>query len=133
VLLSAAASASDMVTEEIKRARDRHRTHGSPVIIPLRVRYEAIQGTLSALCSGRFSGRAGKATTIRRASCRQSCMSPHIHLHNFRPHNLQLMQLALRCLARHYHVLRQWLRLCLAAPCYRMILFTCLDPTMRTC
>ena len=50
VLLSAAASASDMVTEEVKRARDRHRTHGSPVIIPLRVRYDGDPGyTLSAL------------------------------------------------------------------------------------
>jgi hypothetical protein len=50
VLLSAAASASEMVTEEVKRARDRHRTHGRPVIIPLRVRYDGDPGyTLSAL------------------------------------------------------------------------------------
>jgi hypothetical protein len=50
VLLSAAARASDMVTEEVRRARDCHLIHGRPIIIPLRVRYDGDLGyILSAL------------------------------------------------------------------------------------
>jgi len=123
VLLSAVASASDMVTEEVKRARDRHRTHGSPVIIPLRVRYDGDLGsTLSALLK-----------PLQWACWESDNDSPRIHLHNCCPHNLRLVPPVLLRLPRYCHVLRQWLRLCLAVLCCRMTLCTLLDPTMSAC
>jgi TIR domain len=45
VLLSEASAASEMVADEVRRARNRHRTHGRPTILPIRVRYRAIRAT----------------------------------------------------------------------------------------
>jgi len=50
VLLSAAAIASEMVIEEIRRAHDRHCTDGRPIIIPLRVRYDGDLGYMLGAC-----------------------------------------------------------------------------------
>jgi hypothetical protein len=44
VLLSEAAAASEMVLEEVGRAYNRHRIHGQPLILPVRVKYDGHPG-----------------------------------------------------------------------------------------